>query len=374
MMSFIQNLSIRAKLISGILSIILVFLVLMFIQFRTVEHIDINQKIIASAEKSLRYAHQLSMISQAEMQNLLEILQTDEISAVETFSKSHTVNQKEIQNLYIELFSEIKLIFPDAMGMERVKAVNYLNESQTNLSNVLSPYFESVVILKTEQLKKGDKIDYRSQNRNDSASNSDVGILLIETQETFGVDRSVQLQKLFRFYKQNHEQLNVQLKELNTLIGEVLISSSNVVVDKNQNLKLLNTIFFIIAIIAVSIIYIGVSNTIARPLSSLETMVAKLSRGELPEHTIINSNDEIGKISQALNSLTDGLIKTSEFASEIGRSNFTSIYEPLSNKDVLGNSLLEMRKSLQAASEEEGKRKIEDQERKLDNGRACTVW
>ncbi|NJO91957.1 MAG: HAMP domain-containing protein [Chloroflexia bacterium] len=130
-----------------------------------------------------------------------------------------------------------------------------------------------------------------------------------------------------------------------------------------SKIKINNSVFFLIAIIAALFALAFISRTISKPLTELEELASKLAEGELPEHSDVKSSDEIGKMAKALNALTNGLMKTSEFASEIGRSNFDSKFEPLSNKDVLGNSLLEMRKSLQSANEEENKRKIEDQER-----------
>ncbi len=93
-------------------------------------------------------------------------------------------------------------------------------------------------------------------------------------------------------------------------------------------------------------------------------MAQNLARGELPDHIPVQNNDEIGKMAIALNALVDGLRKTSAFALEMGKENFISEYKPLSDRDVLGNALLDMRKNLQVTKEEEEKRKIEDQERR----------
>jgi hemerythrin-like metal-binding protein/PAS domain S-box-containing protein len=361
-MDFFQNLSIRAKLFSGIFLIILIFLVLMLIQFNTVDSVEESQKMISSAEKSIQAINKLSIINLGEMRSLLEIIQADEIAAVEALAEAHALKINEIKALYDNLFLECKIVFPDATSMGRTKVVNYLNESQTNISNI-NPYFDNVYILKKEQLKKGDELSGTVSNINDTASQPEIEIILVEEENVTGISRSVQLVKLYHLYKQNHDQIIQQYSEINKALTDVFESSSKSVIDINNNIKALNSIFFLLAFIAAFIIYIGVSNTIARPLHSLENMVSRLSKGELPEHSEIQSYDEIGKIAQALNSLTEGLMKTSEFATEIGRSNFGSEFEPLSNKDVLGNALLEMRKSLQAASEEENKRKIEDQER-----------
>ena len=362
-MEFLQNLSLKAKLFSGIILIILIYLILMVIQFSAADQMEENQKIINSAENSLRATHKLTSINQGELHNLLEIIQSDEKGAIDDISESHASKLKELNLLYIELFKEIKIIYPVPQSMGRTKAINYLNESQANINNVLIPYFENVYLLKKDQLKMGDKLSHTESIDDTSATTEDIAIIKLEKESVAGVNRSVQLIKLYRFYKQNHDQVHLQYSELAKSFSEVARESGEKITGLNLRIKYLNSIFFLLSLLAAALIFFAVSNTIVKPLESLEKMVSQLSKGEIPEHSEINSWDEIGKMAASLNQLTDGLIKTSEFASEIGKSNFESMFEPLSNKDVLGNSLLEMRKSLQQANEEENKRKIEDQER-----------
>jgi len=76
-----------------------------------------------------------------------------------------------------------------------------------------------------------------------------------------------------------------------------------------------------------------------------------------------NSNDEIGKMANSLNKLMDGLINTAQFAKQIGAGNLKTKFNPLSEGDILGNSLIEMQVSLQKAEEKDEKRKIEDDKR-----------
>ncbi len=75
------------------------------------------------------------------------------------------------------------------------------------------------------------------------------------------------------------------------------------------------------------------------------------------------NQDEIGKMKTQLASLVDGLQRTSHFAQDIGKGKLDVEYQPLSNEDVLGNSLLEMRRSLQKARNAEATRKIEEEHR-----------
>jgi transcriptional regulator with GAF, ATPase, and Fis domain len=88
-----------------------------------------------------------------------------------------------------------------------------------------------------------------------------------------------------------------------------------------------------------------------------------MSNGILPKDKIKEGHDEIGEMSKAMNQLVYGLKNLSSFALEIGRGNYNSQFKPLSEDDVLGNSLLRMRDDLKAATIEDAKRKLEDEHR-----------
>lgn len=106
-----------------------------------------------------------------------------------------------------------------------------------------------------------------------------------------------------------------------------------------------------------------IATTIAKPVSITTTILKDLAKGDIDESKkiTIKTNDEIGEMGESMNTLIDGLNKTANFAKEIGNGNLDTEFELLSEKDILGNSLLEMRKSLKVAKEQEEIRKIEDQ-------------
>jgi hypothetical protein len=62
-------------------------------------------------------------------------------------------------------------------------------------------------------------------------------------------------------------------------------------------------------------------------------------------------------MADSLNRLIDGLESYKEFAQNIGKGNLKASFEPLSQEDELGNSLLEMRDSLQNVAQKEQKEK-----------------
>lgn len=96
--------------------------------------------------------------------------------------------------------------------------------------------------------------------------------------------------------------------------------------------------------------------SIVSPVNKLKEVLLIMGKGILPEGKIDTGKDEIGEMSVALNNLVNGLKRTSDFSNEIGQGNFKSEYEPLSNDDTLGNSLLIMRDNLAKVAEEDQRR------------------
>ncbi len=61
-------------------------------------------------------------------------------------------------------------------------------------------------------------------------------------------------------------------------------------------------------------------------------------------------------MAQAVDKLVAGLRSTSTFAANIGNGNYEADHQPLSDKDVLGNALLEMRDNLKRVADEDKRR------------------
>ncbi len=81
-------------------------------------------------------------------------------------------------------------------------------------------------------------------------------------------------------------------------------------------------------------------------VSELGNTLAQIAKGELPDNKI-GSNSEIGEIVETSNSLVNYLDDASQFAIKIGDGNFDYEFQPKSDHDTLGNSLIEMRNRLQ---------------------------
>ncbi len=125
-----------------------------------------------------------------------------------------------------------------------------------------------------------------------------------------------------------------------------------------------NIIYTCIALIIISLITANITiRGLVVPITYIKNILLSMSRGVLPKDKIKEGSDEIGEMSKALNQLVYGLKNLSSFALEIGRGNYNSKFNPLSEDDVIGNSLLRMRDDLKSAAIEEAKRKLEDEHR-----------
>jgi methyl-accepting chemotaxis protein len=126
-----------------------------------------------------------------------------------------------------------------------------------------------------------------------------------------------------------------------------------------------NWIFIMGFILVIGAIVIGLLtiNSLAVPINHTKNILLSMGKGILPKEKLKEGNDELGQMAKALNMLVKGLTNIFNFSLEIGKGNFDTQFSPLSEEDVLGHSLLDMRNELKKASEEEKRRKIEDEQR-----------
>jgi methyl-accepting chemotaxis protein len=134
-------------------------------------------------------------------------------------------------------------------------------------------------------------------------------------------------------------------------------------IDTFNSFKTRIIIMAIILVLGALIIGAFTIDSLARPINHTKNILLKMSKGILPKEKLSEGSDEIGQMAKALNLLIQSLKDIFNFSLEIGKGNFDTEFKPLSDEDVLGLSLLEMRNELKNAATEEEKRKEEDQQR-----------
>ena len=111
----------------------------------------------------------------------------------------------------------------------------------------------------------------------------------------------------------------------------------------------------------VLVIYL-IAFSISKPIRKTTEMVQDLALGNIEFHKREHNSrcDEIGDMDRSIEILSNGLLNAVNFAKEIGAGNFESDYKKLSDNDTLGQTLIEMRQSLQTAENKLEKKQEED--------------
>jgi PAS domain S-box-containing protein len=152
-------------------------------------------------------------------------------------------------------------------------------------------------------------------------------------------------------------ELIARLNRIAVTQSEVTERSDSDVIDSIRSLRNYTIVLGSGIIIIGLMSAIFLMRTITRPVNFLKNIVVKLGRGELVEEKQGNfSNDEIGEMAVAMDKLVAGLKGTTTFAENIGNGNYQTEFKPLSDHDVLGNALINMRNNLSKVAEDDKKR------------------
>lgn len=98
------------------------------------------------------------------------------------------------------------------------------------------------------------------------------------------------------------------------------------------------------------------SSAITKPIAGLSDLITMLSKGKFVSVTLKKGKDEIGKMAEAIENMLQGLKAKAEFADSIGKGNYESNFQLLSDEDAMGGALIQMRDNLKRAADEDRKR------------------
>jgi signal transduction histidine kinase/CheY-like chemotaxis protein len=139
------------------------------------------------------------------------------------------------------------------------------------------------------------------------------------------------LSTIYTFEQGIRNQTNSRLERSSRLLSKVIVAQSIVIIFIGVFLSL----YF--------------AKTIISPINKLKLIVNDLGKGitRIKEHN--GNGDEIGEMVRSVNNLSEKLKGTATFAHEVGIRNFNMPFEPLSDEDTLGKSLISMRDNLKAS-------------------------
>lgn len=124
---------------------------------------------------------------------------------------------------------------------------------------------------------------------------------------------------------------------------------------KKESVRLLLGVFLFELILGFYLAY-SFGNSIVKIVIQIRDSLAKLSKGEIPVRIKVDCRDELSETILAINGVVENIEKSAEFAENIGEGKFDESFSVSSERDKLGNALINMRDRLKAVSDEDQKR------------------
>jgi signal transduction histidine kinase/CheY-like chemotaxis protein len=148
-------------------------------------------------------------------------------------------------------------------------------------------------------------------------------------------------------------QISYQLKKISNRQASLLISiQDEMLYSYNWILIVVVGLSIMLLILMLNAAFI-IKKQIVRPVLKVQNSLIQLGRGELPEINIETPDNAIGVMIKELKKSIGSLRKKAAFVEEVGKGNFYQEFEPLSDKDVQGKALIEMRNRLALSYESE---------------------
>jgi len=152
-------------------------------------------------------------------------------------------------------------------------------------------------------------------------------------------------------------ELILMLENLNNYLRNQKAQTDAGLMDNFKQLINSTAILAGILLIIGLILAFSISKAITQPITYLRAVIDRLGKGDLVKIDLTKlSNDEIGDMATSLSNMAEGFGEITVFAENIGNGKYDSEFKPLSESDMLGNALLEMRSNLKKVAEEDKKR------------------
>ena len=258
-----------------------------------------------------------------------------------SFAINHLKDELSSIHNYMQKWVSDESIPNEPFKLEAAKLLDSNLITDINKLDTLSKKWKNIKGGKEELIKIKEKL-----NQLISLYNTGVRFVLTDV-ESYSDDRLFVAQSTFELeiaalYDESAELLD-QLVEIRSEIANEQQANNN-----ENFTSLLNLIIFIGIVIVLGTLLIAIFTTlsITKPVQRLKQILLDLALGIFPNRELRPGNDEIGEMSSAMNHLVKGLKETTQFAHEVGQSNFNYEYQPLSDRDILGHALLKMKDEL----------------------------
>ncbi|MEA2042528.1 MAG: hemerythrin domain-containing protein [Bacteroidota bacterium] len=360
MRNFFRNLSIQVKLLTGFGIIVAVMMVTGIREIILLNNLDQKSKETRKAVNTSYYLKESRFLINREQILLGDIYNSTRDNDVEEALVKHLTNVNSFNNIYEFVETSTRPTKNSKFNEQNQVIRDSITYAKETYSTTIEPVFERMA----QHRKNLNNIDifyaeYLKINAEDSLGSQEKllskGALKISIKDD--------MTGMLNYISETIESLSKTIKSGEDISAEISASLEK----EMQSLyeaKINETFIFVVSILLISIVIsFLISSLIIQPIKSLREQIEFLTSGELPDHIKVDGHDEIGEMGQALSTLVEGLRNTAKFSIQIGQEDFSADYRPMSKEDVLGNSLLSMRSSLQAAKKEEQKRQKEDSQR-----------
>ncbi|MGD9978653.1 MAG: cache domain-containing protein [Bacteroidales bacterium] len=197
-----------------------------------------------------------------------------------------------------------------------------------------------------------------------------------ELASQFNILGQIQKGKTFSFIVTNSkgERLYYSLAPVN--IGQtktpwsvgIVVPINDIMFEANRSYNL-GIMFCIVGLFLLVVIIYAVTRNITSPINRITRLLQDVAKGKIDKSMFVkfNTGDEIAQMADALSDSIRGINEKIEFAKEIGAGNLDARVELLSDDDILGKSLIEMRDNLRHTSQDEEQRKLVEEKKKWVN-------
>jgi methyl-accepting chemotaxis protein len=116
-------------------------------------------------------------------------------------------------------------------------------------------------------------------------------------------------------------------------------------VNNLRNILLLTGVF---ALIILSVVVTLVASSIIRPVADLKAAASQIANGDLGGHVRVSSQDELGQMAEAFNSMVTSWQEMSQNMTNIASGDLTVNLKIKSDKDVMGHAFVKMTENLRS--------------------------
>ncbi len=206
--------------------------------------------------------------------------------------------------------------------------------------------------------------------------NKNIVDILPEDSKVYNIARNIEKGEVFSYTSKDENGVKNYVTYAPILVGEnntpwsiaLSVPERTIMAEAIRNFRV-SLFVGVIGILLMALVIALIGKNITNPITKITDLLNKIAKGHIGEEMKIKieSGDEIEEMAKALNQSVEGLNQKAEFANSIGQGNLDEKFDLLSDEDVLGKSLLDMRANLVKAEEDDNKRKDEDEKRRWAN-------